>query len=305
MPRFVTAILVTAVVVSAAFAAEQSSMLVTADNPDPETLPTLSVYQHDIELRVRAAFPNVPDFAFDSWCYESQVDCVGIRAIDGGRIELRHRDRNHPQTIYVTTITPMPGAVEFRAVPELATDSKGRLPRDLQTLNMCWQLKPAPNFASAPDPYPDFVKRCFIYTENGRTFLDKTERNPIPVRPTTDKENNPPWVQMYVGTWDRVPKASATSWAAYSSDQYVTTIIGTVSRDGKYLAAQVSDSANTMSQAWHDCTHNSATWSPAGAPPEDRVWRIVTYAMENDADALLARAAQDFPGLRGASPTAK
>lgn len=274
--------------------------LIKADNPDPAALPTLSVHQRDALLLVRAAFPNVPDFACDAWCYESAMDCIGIRAIEGGRIELTHRDREHPRVLYVTVVTPEPGAVDFRVRVERAPGTTEPLPDRLVTPNLCWQLIPAPGFASAPDPYPDFVKRCFIFTDKGRTFLHETRRGAIPVRPATDKENNPPWVQMYVGEWQEVPETSPTSWAAYSRDRYLTPVIGAESRDGRYLAALVNDTATGMAQAWHDCMHNNAQWAPASAPVEERTWHVKVYVMENSPRALLERATRDFPELPGA-----
>lgn len=288
----------------AAWAADEQVMLVSVTNPAPDKLPTLGVFQSEKELRVAASFPNVPGFTCDSWCYESAMDCVGIAALDGGRLELRHRDHNNPDVIYVTMITPRPGSVEFLARPELASGAKGPLPDSLQAPNLCWQLKRAANFASAPEPYPDFVKRCFIFTEKGRTYLGDTDRKLIPCRPATDKENNPPWVQMYVGTWQQAPKTTATSWADYSADKYVSTIIGAVSRDDKYLAAIVSDTSQAMCQAWHDCMHNNASWAPASAEPQERVWRVVIYAMENDPAALVQRALSDFPSLKPVPITA-
>ncbi|HXG24005.1 MAG TPA: hypothetical protein VNJ09_05565, partial [Chthonomonadales bacterium] len=162
-------------------------------------------------------------------------------------------------------------------------------------VNLCWQLVRAPSFASAPNPYPEFIKRCFIFTEKGVTFLDKTTRCKIPVRPPDHPYNNPPWVQMYVGVWQDVPKAGPDSWADYSPDRYIYRIIGAVSRDGKYLAALANDSATLMAQAWHDCMHNNANWAPADAPPECRIWRIKLYVMENAPEKLLRKVKRDFP----------
>jgi hypothetical protein len=289
---------------------KEPKMLVTAHNPDPKHLPTLGVWEDDSFgaerklLTVSAAFPNVPNFICDSWCYESNVTFLSARALDGGKLELRHRLGDHPHVILVTTVTPEPGAVEFAARLELEKAGVGTLPTQLPFVNLCWQLRRAPSFASAPDPYPEFIKRCFIFTEKGRTFLDKTTRRKIPVRAADDKYNNPPWVQMYVGAWQPVPQAGANSWADYSPDRYTTTVMGTVSRDGKYLTAIANDSAPSMSQAWHDCMHNNPLWLPADAPPAKRVWRVKIYAMENNPDALLKRVAEDFPNakhLKGAA----
>jgi len=293
---------------------EQAKVIVTANNPDPRNLPTLGVWQEQGMTYVSATFPNAPDFTCDSWCYESAVDFIGARALEGGRIELRHRVRDHPAVILVTTVTPERGAVEFLARAELENGAQGEVPSDLLAPNMCWQLKRARGFASAPDPYPEFVKRCFIFTKNGRAFLDHTTRKQIPCRAADDAYNNPPWVQMYLPEGMPTPEVGPTSWADYSPDRYTVPIIGAVSRDGKWLAALASDSAKLMCQAWHDCMHNSAEWAPAGggggssserhtrararcagAPPGlCHVWRLRVYVMANDAQALLKRAGGDF-----------
>jgi len=276
-------------------------VLVTAANPHPQSLPTLSVWEDEQLSRgrkltmVSAGFPSVPGFTCDSWCYESAVDFIEACGLDGGKLELRHRVRDHPNVILVTTVTPEPGAVEFLARAELEKGAAGELPGDLLTPNLCWQLRRAEGFASKPDPYPEFVKRCFIFTPKGRTFLHETVRRNIPCRPADDPCNNPPWVQMYVGAWQDVPQATPQSWADYSPDRYTTTVIGAVSRDGKYLAALANDSAGGMAQAWHDCMHNNPQWAPGDAPPQRRTWRLKVYAMENDPDALLSRVAKDFP----------
>ena len=279
---------------------EPPSMLVTATNPAPDKLPTLGVWQDGKLTLVSSSFPNVPDFTCDSWCYESNVEFLEARALDGGRLELRHRLNDHPDILLVTTVTPEPGAVEFAARVRRADGTEGELPTDIVTPNLCWQLRRAPGFASAPDPYPEFIKRCFIFTEKGLTFLDQTTRRRIPCRAPEDQYNNPPWVQMYVGVWQDVPQAGPTSWADYSPDRYTTTVIGAVSRDRQWLAAIANDSAPLMCQAWHDCMHNNPQWLPAEAPVKDRVWRVKVYAMENDPQKLLARVTKGFPQARHA-----
>ncbi len=285
-------------------AKDQPLSLVTARNPDPGTLPTLGVRESrefgaQPLTMVWASFPNVPDFTCESWCYESEMGFVSARALDGGKLELRHRIRNVP-ALLVTVVTPEPGAVEFvaRAEVDKSKDPAAKLPETLPAPNMCWQLRKAPDFASTRQPYPEFVKRCFIFTCKGRAFLDQTVRRKIPVRSSEDPYNNPPWVQMYVGTWQKVPQVGTNAWADYSPDRYTTPIIGAVSRDGKYLAAIGNDSAWTMAQAWHDCMHNNPAWQPAAGPPETRTWRLKIFVMQNDPDALLKRVLKDFPAAK-------
>ena len=274
------------------------SGIMTAANPDPSMLPTLGVWQRGKETLVSSTFPNVPDLTCDSWCYESPVDFIGARSLDGGGMALRHRVLEQPNVVLVTTVTPEPGAVEFVAQAELDKEADDGLPTNLLVPNLCWQLKRARAFASAPDPYPEFIKRCFLFTDKGRTFLDETIRRKIPCRAADDPYNNPPWVQMYVGVWQHVPQVRPDSWSDYSPDRYVTTVIGAVSRDGKYLAALANDSAILMAQAWHDCMHNNPRWLPADAPPAERIWRLKVYAMENDPEALLTRVGRDFPAAK-------
>jgi hypothetical protein len=244
---------------------------------------------------VAASFPNVPGFICDSWCYESAVDFLGARGLAGGKLELRHRFREAPNALLITTVTPEPGAVEFLARAERERPEAGELPRSLPAPNLCWQVRRAPAFASAPEPYPQFVKRCFLFTAKGRTFLHETTRLRIPVRPEEDRCNNPPWVQMYVGIWQDVPRVATNSWANYSPDRYVATVMGVVSRDATWMALLANDSAPMMAQAWHDCLHNNPQWLPADAPLEQRRWRLKVYALENDPRAALARVAKDFP----------
>ena len=100
---------------------------------------------------------------------------------------------------------------------------------------------------------------------------------------------------MYVGVWRPAPEVQGQGWAEYSTDRYVVPVIGTVSRDGKHLAALANGSADTLCNAWHDCLHNNPRWTPPDAPPAEQRWRLKVYVMKNDSEALLARVAEDFP----------
>ncbi len=274
----------------------------TIPNPSPATLPTLQAWQKGKETLVGITFPNIPDFTCDTWCYESEVDLRDIISLDQGRMKLIHTIRKHPNCYLVTLITPEPGAVTFTAWIEKSKNYKGSLPDILLLPNICWQLKNAPDFASEPDPYPDFIKRCFIITGNGRTFLDQTDRKKIPVRKAGEAVNNPPWIQIYVRNDQPIPEPDPNLWAAYSDTKYTHSIIGVVSRDKKYLAAIAGNASVSMCQAWHDCMHNNPVWLPKDAPVDQRIWRLKIYAMENDADTLIKRVKQDFPQKDTLSP---
>lgn len=263
----------------------------------PGVLPALGVWHRidwDIDL-VSATFAEPAGFTCDIWCYELHgiaFECA--RPLENGKIELRHRWEGHAEAI-VTLITPEPGAIELAAYLEnpdgSRTSGDGMAYPDLNT---CWQLINAPMFASQPDPYPDFVKRCFILTDDGLTLLHHTARFPIPVRSAEDPYNNPPWVQMYLPVWQPLRQAPPDSWAAYSTDRYIYPVIGAISRDGRYLTALGCESNDSMCQAWHDCMHNNTHWQPA-ADGLGMIWRQRVYVLRNDPEELLRRLRRDFP----------
>lgn len=280
---------------------------IEAENPSPRTLPALSVRRWEpgyperdsIAGMVGAAFPNVPDFHCDSWCYENDLDYIGVRALNGGALEMAHRWREHTHVRVVTIVRPEKGAVEFLA--RLERDDETRAwPDRAPHVNLCWQLKACPGFKSQGEHFTDFVKRCFIFTPRGHTFLHETERRLIPaLDPDAEQQKPFPWVQMYCGIWQQAPTVEPKSWADYSSDRYTHRIIGAVSRDGKFLAALASSTAELSSNAWNDCLHSNPEWAPANAPMSDRRWRLKVYVMKNDPILLLKRAKKDFPGVRG------
>lgn len=273
-------------------------MLLEVVNPDPRHLPSLRVWRREEELLVGATFPEIPDFTCDSWCYEGDMEFLGCRDVRDGRLELRHRLTAAPDVLVVTTVTPEPGAVEFKARLERADGRAGPLPDSPAVPNLCWQLRNAAGFASRPEPYPEFVARCFIFTERGRTFLHETVRRPIPARSADDPRNNPPWVQLYGPIWEPPQRSGANAWADFSTDRFTCTIVGAVSRDRRFLAAIASGSAGALCQAWHDCMHIISAWSQPEESGPRREWRLKIYVMENDPERLLQRAVQDFPAMR-------
>jgi len=260
--------------------------------PPGGDLPILSVSRGQYGPMVAARFPAIPGFTCDSWCYESAMEYLGSRRLEGGGLELHHRTEAMPAAVVVTSVTPHPEAVEVLARVRL---EPGAAPQSLPAPNLCWQLKRAATFASAGAHYTEFVRRCFIFTPGGRTFLDQTDRKPVPPRPGGDAAQLPfPWVQMYLPVGAPRPEVTPRSWSDYSDTRYVTRVIGAVSTDSRHLAALANGTATTMSQAWHDCMHNNPAWHPADAPLPQRTWRLRIYAMANDPASLLERVRQDF-----------
>ncbi|HEY5552747.1 MAG TPA: PA14 domain-containing protein [Opitutaceae bacterium] len=272
--------------------------LLTVANPNPSRLASLRVWRTPKELLVEASIPAVEGFTCNSWCYEGEMDFVDCRDLGDGRLELRHRLTKTPEVLVVTTVIPDFDSIDFVARLEREDGKGGPFPEHIPAPNLCWQLKASPAFASGADPYPEFYARCFIFTEQGQTFLDKTTRRKIPAKPADVPENNPPWVQIY-GPANEPPKRSEPgAWADFSAERFTVPVIGNVSRDGKHLVAIASPSATSLCQAWHDCMHISSNW-------ESRTWRLKVYAMENDAAKLLEAFRRDFPandGTPGTSP---
>src|SRR5262249_53547627 len=105
------------------------------------------------------------------------------------------------------------------------------------------------------------------------------------------------WVQLYAAEWVTPPTGRGPSWYNFSPTQFTIPVIGTVSRDGKYLVALANETSSTMTQAWQDCIHNNAEWQPATAATKDQIWREKIYAGPNDANWLLTQVKQDFPNV--------
>ncbi len=282
--------------------ADDRELFTVTTNELPDEIPTLVVWQEHNKKKgtwytnISASFPNVPDFTCDLWCYESPgIEFESAEQLEDGAVRLRHSWADHDATI-VTTATPSVGSVEVVARLDPVSKVNGEEEEDYPALNICWQLRRAPAFASEPEPYPEFVRRCFVFTQRGQTFLLDTERRPIPVKPVTHKRNNPPWVQMYLPVDADDKRAGPDNWADYSPDRFTVPVIGAVSRDRKYLTAIGSGSQSMVCQAWHDCMHNNARWLPAD-DTQGKEWRIVVYAIENDPEELIRRFRADFPDI--------
>ncbi len=132
--------------------------------------------------------------------------------------------------------------------------------------DLCFQLIRSVPFRSASLDIPrnsaqhapylwDYAKRCFIFTDQGLTHLDQTQRTQIaPKHPDIepdDPRNNPPVAQCYLGSRQEAPDATYCS-----PTRHVHPVIGAESIDGKYLVAVAGDSPEFLYQGWMDCVHN-------------------------------------------------
>ena len=250
--------------------------------------------------------PPTPGYSnvFDLECYECprDLELLGHRVLESGTLELRHRRASRPHLLIVSELTPQPGKVQIVVRVEVDPE-KGKheiLPEDLPHLNMCPTLVRARGsfvrYAAYPNPFPEIIDRCFIFTDKGRTFLKDTVRRNMPRLSADDARNNPPWIQVYRPVWEPVREPSTgDTFYNNSPDRFTVPIIGAISLDEKHLVALANDSSNKVCQAWGPCLHNNPVWTPNDAPPAQRRWRINIYIMPNDPDMLLKRAAEDLP----------
>ena len=285
-----------------------------AINPDPAVYPTMSLKLHTREIAfVVITFPDVPGSRVNACVFESthpelRFDLIDLSLPGDNKITLRHRLSDMPYLHVITTFTAEPGAVECDAKLRLDPEWAGKEidpPDHLRWPNICWSSSLAPNFAPGGQAkswkwtkrqYYDWIGRCFIFTEGGQTFLDKTRRRTTPEVPEDDVRNSPPlfaWSQHYAGVWEDPVNHPPTPNT--SLDGYEIPLIGAVSSDGKSLIALAGDWTEYIAQAWGACFHHIPQWMPADAPLLERSFRMKLYGMRNDPDELLKRAKLDFP----------
>jgi len=290
----------------------REGVIATAINSDPDNIPTMGLWlwSRDV-LFIYATFPNIEDTRVDCAVFESghayleQFSSIDLPADD--TIQVRHRYLKNPEITHVLTIKAATGEVTCTGSLELDPEADAsNLPDTLWEPDICFQLRYSPAFQAYSSEvsrnsvqhavqYRKYLERCFIFMEDGLTYLDDTVRNEFASSvgwKQDDPRNNPPITQRHLGVWQGAPP----DWMKYvSPDRYVSPILGTVSRDGAHLVALAGISPNYMQQALFECLHSYSRWLPEDAPLIERTWIRKIYAMENDTDALLERFYKDFP----------
>jgi hypothetical protein len=290
----------------------EDNIIAKSINSDAVKIPTLYARLHNRHIAFCSTiFPSVPGLRLDACAYEPgdgflKLNLLGAAVPTDNQLVFRHSVKTIPGLIHETTFTADAGTVE--AVGRLTLDphlrpSDIRIPDQMATPNLCWCFQKSPNFVAGgsasppygerPNLYPNWVQRCFIFTDQGQTFLDKSQRTKTDEVPADDPRNNPVWSQHYVGVWQKVGGESLPINTSHT--RYVVPVIGATSNDGKYLIGLASDAPRYIAQAWHTCLHHVSTWGPTSAPPLERQWRMKLYAMQNEPVVLMARVASDFP----------
>ena len=297
---------------AAATLPREDNVIAKSINSEPGRIPTLYGRLHNRQIAfISAVFPDVPGLRLDACTFEPgigflRLDLLGMAVPQDNQIVLTHRVRKHPWLLHVTTITASHGAVQAAGRLTVDKDAKIGDVKDLdalQTPNMCWCLQKSPNFVAGgaaappygevPKDYPNWIERCFIFTENGLTTLDKTQRQRTDEMPADDPRNNPVWTQHYIGVWQKFngePLPVNTS-----RTRYTVPVIGATSNDGRYMVALASDSPRFVAQAWHTCLHHVVNWTPVDKPILERQWRMKLYAMPNEPVVLMTHLSSDFP----------
>ena len=267
-------------------------------NPNPKELPELRIAPGAAYMN----FPNIPNSKTRAWIYECKVDYIGVRDLGSGKAEVYHRFRDIPHIIAITTITTEKGAVEYLATLAVEKGSENKdIPAEVPVLNICWSVGPSSTFHFR-DPtahYSKFVERCFIFTEQGRTFLNTIPRNPIK---TQDKDHYKQHPYAWVGTYNRSDQQTTIAPDSYwypNEVHHTANIIGVCSIDKDFVAAIAGGNPTQLGQAWHACLHAHATWQPADAPLLERKWKNKIYMMADDTYSLMKRAEKDFSDLHG------
>ncbi len=288
-------------------------------NPNSSMLPSISINNgaHSDHVYISMTFPGIPGLVLDAWCFEGgMADFTRAVETDQGGVVLYHQYIQHPDLLHVTTLKPRQGDIVITGGLQIDTQHTSATEPtrpsafpESQVPNICFQVRRAPNFQSAPKNSPraspvaeiaknywdSFVSRTFIYTDKGRTFLDETQRTDTSHDhqgiEADDPRNNPPAVQRYYNVWDRIPENQGTS----SLTRQVLPAMGVVSRDQRHLVAGASSPILFSTQAWLDCFHLFPLWRPTTGPLEERTWKIMIYAMDNDPGALEKNILGEFP----------
>jgi len=261
----------------------------------PDLLPQLSFEQRQspnderVFTMAQISIPAMDDFKCEIWCYEDRFGTGEAMMQEDGSLLLTH---THEAVTLKTHLVPEPGGVVFSI--EATGQDPGQV-QNVRSLNACWQLRASDAFGNRGDFYEDFVSRCFIYTVRGFTLMEDTTRFPDTRRPPDDRVNVNPWVQVYVPVWRRHGGQPESFWGN-STDRPIYSLIGCVSRDGKYLAALGWAKCGALSQGWHDCLHANPDLSGCYDAEANQVTcQARYYFLPNDPEALLARYLEDFP----------
>ncbi len=238
---------------------------------------------------VQIEVPAIPGFLCEIWCYEGGFGGGEAQLQPDGSLILK---QNTGDVELTSHFVPEHQAVLFNVEVKAPTPAQAM---KITGINPCWQLTKAQGFGHDGDFVETFVNQCFVYTINGFTLFRDTTRFPDTRKPDDDPVNTPPWVQIYPPVW-AIHGGQPEAFWGISTDRPIYSLIGCVSRDGRYLTALGWGKSHSLSQGWHDCLHIH----PNLVPDYDvQAGKFTShgkfYFMENEPNKLLARYLADFP----------
>lgn len=126
-----------------------------------------------------------------------------------------------------------------------------------------------------------YTSRSFVYTDAGRTFLDRLDRTEVALYRGG---------QVFLPPWTREADANPRPVA---KNRLVNGLIGCVSADDRWILATASDRTHELFEGVYVCLHSDPLIDGL-APGERKRIRQKVYLVPNDPDALLKRYHRDF-----------
>lgn len=191
---------------------------------------------------------------------------------DGKRKRIKLRTVVEPDIEVFHEIRAGRDEVDFR----LTLKNKGDRFADVQWFQPCMRVG-----AFTGLKQDDYHRRCFVFTSQGLTLLDKTRR--------TEEA-------LYRGGQVYVPAGinlNDVNPRPISPDQPVNGIIGCLSADGRSLLAMAWDRTQELFQGVIVCIHNDPRVGGL-KPGEEKKLRGKIYILPNDPEQLLKRYRRDF-----------
>lgn len=235
--------------------------------------------------------------AFKLHCFESGPFRTGTgEKLGDGRVVFTHKGltEDKDELTCVTTFTPKPGG---RVLMEVEADGPLDELKQIRFLDGCMQHWQSPAFKRR-GALSEFAERSFIFTMRGPVSLMDTGRGMQKGFPPDSSWNNPAGTQWHV---DHQCMHPGDIWAfGTCGDRPVHDLIGTTSRDGKWLTAMGRRYNLSIGQGWHDCLHTGGhTRWYVDEKAGKILQRTMLYVMPNDKEKLLAVYLEDFPAAEG------
>jgi hypothetical protein len=231
--------------------------------------------------------PNVPGGKVEIWYLEAFCRAKStarpwnqttiphkteLVSLDENRHHLRLRTHVEPAVEVLHEIVASTDEVDFG----VTLHNVGSQPSEIEWFQPCVRVD---RFTGRGQS--NYVARCFIFTDGGLTFLDKTTR-----RENAVYRGGQVYVPLGINLDDVNPRP-------ISPDRPVNGLIGCVSADNQWSLATAWDKTQELFQGVIVCIHNDPHVGGL-APGETKELHGKLYLLRNDPTALLERYRKDF-----------